>query len=126
MFLANGTQPVLGQGSTDYGGGLKVNINPEGTKYVRFIIWNQIWFRSMETNPGTSVNGAPTENISDVMARRVRFLAYAQITPRYLIMSHFGINNQTFASGGASGTNGTGGYGQGKKPQVFFHDQRKH
>ncbi|MBC3787958.1 porin [Spirosoma utsteinense] len=122
IFLVNGAQPVLGQGSMDYGGGLKVNINPEGTKYVRFIIWNQIWFRSMETNPGTSVNGAPTENISDVMARRVRFLAYAQITPRYLIMSHFGINNQTFASGGGSATSGTGGYGQGKKPQIFFHD----
>lgn len=115
------------QGSSEYGSGLKLNINPEGTKYIRFIIWNQFWFRSIANNPGTSVNGVPTENVSDIMARRIRFLAYAQITPRYLIMSHFGINNQTFASGGGSAagsaiTGGTGAYGVGKKPQIFFHD----
>lgn len=122
LLTLGSVAPGFGQGSPDYGTGLKININPEGTKYVRFIIWNQIWFRSIENNPGTSVNGVPTENVSDIMARRIRFLAYAQITPRYLIMSHFGINNQTFASGGGSATSGTGGYGAGKKPQIFFHD----
>lgn len=39
-----------------------------------------------------------------------------------MIVTHFGINNQTFASGGGSGTGGTGPYGAGKKPQLFFHD----
>ncbi|MBC8153240.1 MAG: porin [Bacteroidetes bacterium] len=122
-----GISAGFGQGSPEYGNGLKVNLNPEGSKYVRFIIWNQIWFRSMNVNPGTSVNGTPTESVSDIMARRIRFLAYAQITPRYLIMSHFGINNQTFATGGGSAagsaiTGGTGAYGVGKKPQIFFHD----
>ena len=120
-FLA--IQPLAhGQGSADYGSGLKVNLNPEGTKYVRFIIWNQFWFRSTEMNPGTLVNGVPTENLTDIGARRIRALAFAQISPRYLIMTHVGINNQTFVNGGAAGATGTGGYGQGKKPGIFFHD----
>ena len=110
------------QGSAEYGSGLKVNLNPEGSKYVRFIIWNQMWFRSMDMNPGTMVNGVPTESLTDFGARRLRILAYAQITPRYLIMTHVGINNQTFVNGGAAGSAGTGGYGQGKKPGIFFHD----
>ncbi|WP_435523969.1 hypothetical protein [Chryseobacterium indoltheticum] len=29
-------------------------------------------------------------------------------------MTHFGINNQTFINGGATGSTGTGGYGNGK------------
>lgn len=114
--------PAVGQGSSDYGSGLKFNLNPEGNRYVRFIIWNQIWFRSMDLNPGSAINGIPTDHSTDIMARRARMLAYAQITPRYLILAHFGINNQTFSTGGGSGTTGTGGYGAGKKPQIFFHD----
>lgn len=115
-------QPARSQGSSEYGSGLKFNLNPEGTKYARFIMWNQFWLRSGQMNPGTLINGVPTSSVTDIMARRIRFLGYAQITPRYLILMHFGINNQTFASGGGSGTVGTGGYGQGKKPQIFFHD----
>jgi hypothetical protein len=38
-----------------------------------------------------------------------------------MIVTHFGINNQTFTNGGA-GSSGTGGYGAGKKPGIFFHD----
>lgn len=110
------------QNSQHYGSGLKLGLNPEGSKYVRFLIWNQIWARHTENNPGTSVNGVPSETTQDIGARRLRMLAYAQITPRYLILTHFGINNQTFVNGGGSGTTGTGGYGQGKKPQIFFHD----
>ena len=49
-------------------------------------------------------------------------LLYAQISPRYMVLTHFGINNQTFTNGGSAGTAGTGGYGQGKKPGLFFHD----
>lgn len=115
-------QSVMAQGSDDYGSGLKLNLNSEGSKYVRFIIWNQIWARSIENNPGTMVNNHAENTSTDIGARRMRFLAYAQITPRYLILTHFGINNQTFTNGGASGSTGTGGYGQGKKPSLFFHD----
>ncbi len=110
------------QNSEHYGSGLKMSLNQEGSKYIRFLMWSQIWARYNENNPGTMVNGVPTDNTTDIGARRLRMLAYAQISPRYLILMHYGINNQTFVNGGGSGTTGTGGYGQGKKPQLFFHD----
>ncbi len=113
---------LYSQGSTYYGNGLKLNLNPEGDKYVRFILWNQIWLRNTEMNPGTMVSDEATKNTWNIGNRRLRALAYAQITKRYMVLMHFGINNQTFINGGAPGTNGTGGNGNGKKPQMFFHD----
>jgi len=110
------------QGSTEYGSGLKFNLDSTGTKYMRAIIWDQIWFRSTEMNPGTMINGEAASNSTDIGNRRLRILLYAQISKRYTILTHFGINNQTFTNGGAAGTTGTGGYGQGKKPGLFFHD----
>lgn len=110
------------QGSADYGSGLKIGINEDKSKYIRFIFWNQIWARYIQNNPGTLVNGVAEDNTMDIGGRRLRFLAIAQISPRYMILTHVGINNQTFLNGGGSGTTGTGGYGQGKKPQLFFHD----
>ena len=110
------------QGSPDYGGGLKFNLNEEGSKYVRLIMWNQIWARSTQFNPGTMVGDEAASSSTDIGNRRLRFLAYAQITKRYMIVTQFGINNQTFTNGGAAGTTGTGGYGAGKKPGLFFHD----
>ncbi|MFC0345472.1 porin [Epilithonimonas hispanica] len=113
---------LYSQGSPDYGNGLKLNLNPEGDKYVRFILWNQIWLRNTEMNPGTMVSDEATKNTWNIGNRRLRALAYAQITKRYMVLMHFGINNQTFINGGGSGSTGTGGYGNGKKPQMFFHD----
>ncbi|OAB25170.1 short chain amide porin [Flavobacterium fryxellicola] len=113
---------VFSQGSTDYGAGLKFNLNEDGTKFMRVIAWNQIWMRSAQMNPGTMIGGEATSTATDIGNRRLRFLAYAQVSKRYMILTHFGINNQTFINGGAAGTSGTGGYGAGKKPGLFFHD----
>ncbi len=113
------------QGSENYGSGLKVNIKPDGSSYVRFIIWNQVWARGIENNPGTLINGTAENFSTDIGIRRARLLAYAQISPRYLILTHFGINNQTFTNGGVpnGGVTGNGGaYTSGKKPGLFFHD----
>lgn len=116
------TGEAVAQGNTEYGSGLKLNLNQEGSKYIRFIFWNQVWARSIKNNPGTLVNGEPADRSFDIGARRVRTIAYAQLSPRYLILVHFGINNQSFVNGGAPGTSGTGGNGAGKKPQMFYHD----
>ncbi len=120
--LALLSSSLYSQGSPDYGSGLKLNLNHEGDKYVRFILWNQIWLRNTEMNPGTMVSDEATKNTWNIGNRRLRALAYAQITKRYMVLMHFGINNQTFINGGGSGSTGTGGYGNGKKPQMFFHD----
>lgn len=114
--------PAYSQGSEPYGQGLRLDLDSSGSRYLRLIIWNQIWMRSIQHNPGSVVNDQPVNNTWDVGARRMRLLAYAQITPRYLILAHIGVNNQTFATGGAPGVSGTGPNGIAKKPQLFFHD----
>lgn len=120
---------------------LVLNLNDGGTKYIRFLIWNQMWVRTTENNPGTlAVDGRLQNNSTDIGIRRARFLAYAQISPRFLILTHFGINNQTFTTGGVPGGGATGNPGSipvlvdpmtgtgtangmsAKKPQIFFHD----
>jgi len=110
------------QGSPDYGAGMKFNLNEDGSKYVRMIAWNQIWFRSSDMNPGTMIGDEPATKSTDIGNRRLRMLFYAQLSKRYMVVAHFGINNQTFTNGGAAGTMNTGGYGSGKKPGMFFHD----
>lgn len=116
------TASVFAQGSTEYGAGLRVPLDSTNTRYIRFVLWNQIWYRNQHNNPGTVINGGVRDRTWDVGARRLRILMFAQISPRYLILTHIGINNQSFSSGGASGSGGTGPYGAGKKPQLFFHD----
>lgn len=110
------------QGSPEYGTGLRLNLKDDGSKYLRVLAWNQIWLRSTEMNPGTSINGEAATHSTDIGNRRLRILLHAQLSKRYMIVTHFGINNQSFTGGGASGSSGTGGYGQGKKPGMFFHD----
>lgn len=123
LFLGMGSfQNAQAQGSETYGKGIRININEDGSKYIRFITWHQMWLRYIDNNPGTQVNAEDQAGTWDIGVRRSRFLWYTQISPRYLILMHVGINNQTFINGGASGSAGTGGYGVGKKPQVFIHD----
>lgn len=122
LIVFIGGKTLFGQGSETYGNGLRINFNADSSKYVRVILWNQIWARSIQNNPGTLVGGEPSSHTWDVGARRLRGMAYAQISPRYLVLAHVGINNQTVANGGAAGSGETGGYGAGKKPGLFFHD----
>ena len=107
--LALISNSLYSQGSPDYGSGLKINLNQQGDKYIRFILWDQFWLRNTDMNPGSMVGGEPTDNSWSLGNRRLRALAYAQISKRYMILAHFGINNQTFINGGGSGTSGTGG-----------------
>ncbi|MDW8157434.1 MAG: porin [Bacteroidia bacterium] len=116
---------LLAQGSEEYGSGLRIKFNDAGSKYLRFIIWNQIWTRAIEMNPGSQVNLEPVGWYFDVAIRRARMLALAQINLRFLILAHWGINNQTFINGGVpnGGMTGNGGnFTSGKKPGIFFHD----
>jgi hypothetical protein len=120
---------------------LTLKLSDDGSKYIRFLIWNQIWIKANENNPGTlGVNGLPSNSSASIGIRRARFLAYAQVSPRFLILSHWGINNQTFANGGVPAGGITGNPGNlpvnvdpdtgigtangqsAKKPQLFFHD----
>jgi len=106
---------ALAQGSPLYGAGMKVPLNEDGTKYIRFITWHQVWIRYNENNAGSLRNNERVDETVDFGLRRSRFLTYAQLSDRFLILMHFGINNQSAVSGGLLS-------GDGKKPQLFIHD----
>jgi hypothetical protein len=102
-----------------YGAGMRVNLTPDGSKYLRLISWTQVWTRFNENNANTlRAPNTPQKSQIDFGLRRARLLVLAQLNPRFLIISHFGINNQNAVSGGAPGDPG----GPGKKPGLFLHD----
>lgn len=112
---------------------LTLKLNEDGSKYVRFIMWHQFWATATQNNPGTKdVNGKLIDGSNDTKSwstdlalRRSRFLAYAQISPRAMILTHWGINNQSFINGGASaGSNlsSAGASNAAKRPQLYIHD----
>ncbi|MNK01965.1 hypothetical protein D3C87_197810 [compost metagenome] len=106
---------VFGQGYPNYDIGLKIKLNEDGSKYIRFITWHQVWLKYNQNNDGSTLAGKPINESYDMSIRRSRFLTYSQLGDRFLIMTHFGINNQNPYSGGVSAANG-------KKPQIFLHD----
>ena len=87
---------------------LQFSLNDDGTLYLRMAMWLQVWARSIQMNPGSTVLGDTNDWYHDVAIRRARFLFFGQIFPRTFILMHFGINNQTFRNA--------------RKPQLFFHD----
>lgn len=113
--IACGTGFLFGQGFPAYDGGLKMKLNDDGSKYIRFITWHQIWLKYNQNNDGSTLTGKPIDESVDLSIRRSRFLTYSQLGDRFLILTHFGINSQSTYSGGVSGTNG-------KKPQLFLHE----
>lgn len=88
---------------------LKVDLDDSGNKYLRFIIWHQHWI----TSNNLAVEGSKTQFTNSV--RRSRMLAYAQISPRFLILTHFGLNGLTPGNMTSLGNNGD-------SPQLFLHD----
>ncbi len=75
--------------------------------YIRTIIWNQIW---LQTN-NLSAENADFRVTPQI--RRARMIFLAQISPRFLVFSHLGMNSET----------SVGHHPLGESPQVsiFFH-----
>ncbi len=95
-------------------------LNDDGSKYFRFMFWNQAWLRFNQNNPGTlDYDGEAINNSASVGLRRTRILFYGQVSSRFMLLMHFGINNQTYTNGGLTGATGAN---RAKKPQLFFHD----
>ena len=123
--LATVPRPAAAQGLEGYGGGAKIYFGQDSSRFLRVLLWSQVWTRWQELNPGTAVNRVPDQqSVFDVGIRRTRILMHGQITPRILVFWIIGANNQTFNSGGLQGGDiggGTSGI-DGKRPQVFVHD----
>lgn len=117
--LFSGPSNARAQGQLDtvgdrYGDGLTIKINEADNYYIRFLFWSQVWTRATQMAPGSIVDGSASEWQTDILLRRIRLMPYAQLTDDFLILTHFGINNQTFTNGGVGG--------DAFRPLNFVHD----
>ncbi len=103
---------TFSQGSPDYGGGLKVNINEDGSKYFRVISWAQFWAQNNSDRP-LDANGNEQSD-TNFSIRRARVLMYAQISKDFMILTHFGLNSLNGDNMSPTGTKDAS--------QLFFHD----
>ena len=111
------TAPLAPAKSAPYGGGLKMNLSPDGSKYVRILLWTQVYARYNENNTNTlRAPGVLKESQVDFGIRRSRMVVMAQLNPRFLVYTHLGINNQNGVSRGVAPA------ADGKKPQFFIHE----
>lgn len=95
------------QGSPDYNGGFKVKLDEEGKKHLRFISWVQ-----GQVNYNFDATG--NQEALTMQLRRARLLMYAKITPKFMILTHFGVNSLN--------GNTLSPTGKGEGSQVFLHD----
>ncbi|WJJ95875.1 hypothetical protein [Algibacter luteus] len=61
---------------------MQIRLNEDGSKYLRFITWHQMWLQAGSEQKGLRHS-----------IRRSRVLAFAQISPKFLILTHFGLNS---------------------------------
>lgn len=95
---------------------LKLNLNEEGTHFIKTTFLNQVWFRYNESNPGTLLLNTPADQTFDIGLRRTRVQFYGQLSDHVFFYSQFGQNNFNYLAGQNSTNTGN------RKVQVFFHD----
>lgn len=72
---------------------MKLNLNEDGSHYLKFTMLGQIWLRYNESNPGTTVLKESKPQTFDVGIRRLRFQFYGQLTDHAFFYLHFGQDN---------------------------------
>lgn len=91
---------------------LKLNLNDDGSHYIKGTFLNQTWIRFNDSNPGTTVVGEPADQTFDIGLRRTRIQFYGQITDHVFFYTQFGQNNFNVLSQNSGN----------RKIQAFFHD----
>jgi hypothetical protein len=110
--------PVAPAKSVPYGAGMKVNLSPDGSKYLRFIGWAQFWAQYNENNSNTLRNGVAKSDQLAFSIRRARLITLAQLNPRFLMILDMGIENQAAVSGGTPNDPN----GPGKRAPLYIHE----
>lgn len=87
---------------------LKINLNDDGSHYLKATFTGQVWMRYNESNPGTTVNGYKEPHTYDIGLRRVRSQFFGKISDKIFLYTQVGINNFD--------------YNSARKPGIFFHD----
>jgi hypothetical protein len=123
-LLATRPAALPAQGLDGYGGGPKIYLSQDSSRFLRVTLWSQVWTRWQQMNPGTMVNNNPgTAETKDLGIRRTRVLMHGQITPRILVFWILGVNNQTFTTGGLNGGDWAPALGRGRQaPAGLRHD----
>jgi hypothetical protein len=101
--------PAMAQADNE---ALKFKLNESGTHYFQATLLNQVWLRSTENNPGTTVEGNLESQSTDIGLRRTRMQLFGQITDRTFIYFQFGQNNFNAQYNSTSN----------RKIAPFFHD----
>lgn len=91
---------------------MKLNLNEDGSQYLKWTFLNQVWLRYNESNPGTLVMNEPTTQTFDIGLRRTRIQFYGQLSDHVFFYTQFGQNNFNYLSQNAGN----------RKLQAFFHD----
>ncbi|WP_281765180.1 porin [Neptunitalea lumnitzerae] len=72
---------------------LKLNLDEDGTTYIKGSVRTMFWARYMDMNPGTTINNELVNNDVDFSIRRLRIAIQSQITPKLYFYSLMGGNN---------------------------------
>jgi hypothetical protein len=95
---------------------LKLNLNQDGSNFLKATFLNQVWVRFNESNPGSTVLGNSKSNTMDIGLRRTRFQLYGQLSNHVFVYFQAGQNNFNFLAGQNSSNSGN------RKNQFFIHD----
>lgn len=101
-----------------YGAGMKVNLSPDGSKYIRFIGWTQFWAQYNENNSNTLRDNVQKSDQVAFGLRRTRVITLAQLNPRFLFLLDLGMENQTTISGSEPNDPN----GPGKRAPFYVHN----
>lgn len=95
---------------------LRLNLNEDGSHYIKTTFSNQVWLRFNQSNAGTLSLGDPKDNTFDIGLRRTRIQLYGELTDHVGFYFQFGQNNFNWLAGQNASNNGN------RKFQAFFHD----
>ena len=87
---------------------LRLNLNDDGSHFVKATVLNQVWVRYNQNNPGSTVYGEAEASTFDIGLRRTRIQLFGQITDRVFFYAQFGQNSFNYLSA--------------RKTGAFFHD----
>jgi len=106
-FLILLSSEMFSQGNPDYGSGMKINFNEDGSNYMRFIAWGQMYAQYNDDVPDE-------QKSLEFSTRRARILTYAQFGSKFLILAHFGLNSLN--------ADNMSPVGKDNNSELFFHD----
>lgn len=75
---------------------LRLNLNADGSHFVKATFANQTWVRFTDTNPGTTLDGYDVKNLFDIGLRRTRFQLFGKVHDRVFFYTQIGQNNLSF------------------------------